>query len=300
MIATERSVYRLPNAGQTYYGDGKVYENGWLSPSSISSYLACPQCWKWERIDKHPKAMAIDLPIGGAIHKAVETWRHRWLTYQETKDPDVLGDYVEEASQVAGEHFDKQFEDPTDDETGGEVLIDLKDFENEGKAKDAMIFWTKAFLPWIADLDTQRGLVAAEVEISEFDVPQPFPFTVVGRIDALYGADLQDGLEIRLGADTKTSKKQEAPGLSAVIQTGIYREFVGGDWLVDVLAKTKTPTFRTYSITPQEVQAAKVRELIVDVAEHICAGDFPPRPGYLCHYDHGLPAFSVTVGDFPS
>lgn len=296
MIAAERSVYRFPNAGQSYYGDGRTYENGWLSPSSINSYLACPLCWKWERIDRFPKAMAIDLPIGGAVHKAVEHLRRRRLSGEpfDLIAPDAL--------EEAGRHFDQQFVNPVDDETGGEVLIDLKDFEDEGKAKDAMIRWSREFLPWIDALDTERGLIFAEAELSEFDVPQPFPFTIVGRIDAGYGAPLEEprDYEFRLGADTKTSKKQAAPGLSAVIQTGIYREFVGGDWLVDVLAKTQTPTFRTYSIAPTEAQAAEVRRLVMDVAEHICAGDFPPRPGYLCHYDHGLPAFSVTVGDFPS
>ena len=286
-LAVARTTYRFPNAGGTY--NGEVYPDGWLSPSQITEYLMCPRCFEWNRIYKHPKAMAIDLPIGGAIHKAVESWRH-----------DFLSDVTQPAEAhiaAAEEHFDRNLE--ADIETGGEILVDLKGFSDEGQAKDLMVKLAKFALTEVATLDGNRGLIAAELDLTDLAIESPYPFPVVGRIDALYGQRQSDDLVPTLGNDLKSSKKQEAPGLNAVIQTTIYDEHIGPiPWLVDVLAKTQTPSFRTYSASYDPEQRQRIHDLVLDVAEQINRGYFPPRPGWACKYDHGFAAFSSVVHGF--
>src|SRR5262249_38679946 len=143
-------------------GDGDV--SAWrfshsdhLSPSQITEYLACPACFKLSRIDRVAKPMNVALPVGGAVHKAVE-WQRLLMVDG--------GNTMVDASDIAADHFDKSLE--VDPETNGEVMLDLGDYKDIGTAKDHAVKLTKYVLPEIAKLDAQRGLIAAELDLRDF------------------------------------------------------------------------------------------------------------------------------------
>jgi hypothetical protein len=174
-----------------------------------------------------------------------------------------------------------------------ETLLDLGAYGNVGEAKDHMVAIAKYVLPEIAKLDAARGLVAAELDLKDF--PNPWPFPMAGRVDALYGPapDLCHG-----GADLKTASKQMTPAFGAALQVAIYKSFLPVTWFIDQVAKTKVPSFATYVLSDDGDEFA--RELVLDVANRIAAGDFPARPGFLCRYGHPGPVFSVTVDGLAS
>lgn len=266
MIAVERSQYVFPHSDH-------------LSPSQVTEYLSCPACFKLNRIDRVPKPMSVALPIGGAVHKAVESMRGMVLA----KNAEGR---LEEAVDAAAWHFDKSLE--VDEETGAEILLDLTGYKTVGEAKDHTVAITRYALPEIAKLDAARGLVAAELDLKDFDNPWPFPMH--GRVDALYGPEPE---LCSMGADLKTAGKQVSPSFAVALQLGIYRSFLPVPWMVDQVAKTKTPSLVTYSMSDDGDEF--VREIVLDVADRICRGDFPARPGFLCKYAHPGPSFSVAI-----
>lgn len=287
--------YRFPNATDDN-------PTGHLSPSQISSWMNCGACYEAERVLHIPRPVNIALPIGIGVHRAVEHYRHKALNLNDGSLPGARG--WAEAIDAAVQAFEEVTTVPFDADSGTELVIDLgSKTESVDAAKDEVVRLSRFILPAIADLDAQRGLIAAEYKTDELpeDVRSAaYPFPMVGRIDALYGGS--DGYATML-ADLKTSGKREAPSAQTAIQMSIYRRFfavAGTDLttLVDVVAKTKAPDFQTYAMTTTAEMDAAVHALVLDVADKISAGYFPPRPGFTCSYTHNLPAFSVAVRGF--
>lgn len=257
----ERTQYEFPHSDH-------------LSPSQIVEYLNCGECFKLSRIERVPRPLAVALPIGGAVHKAVE-----WQRFIALGPSGAARGLNEDAADIAAEHFDKSLD-------GDE--LDLSGYDTIGAAKDHAVAITRYVLPEIAKLDAQRGLVAAELDLRDF--PNPWPFPMHGRVDALYGPDPD---HCDKGADLKTSSKQQTPAFAVALQAAIYRSFIPVQWFVDQVAKTKAPSFVTYALSDGGDEF--VRAIVLDVADRICRGDFPARPGYYCKYEHSGPTFSVTV-----
>jgi hypothetical protein len=113
---------------------------------------------------------------------------------------------------------------------------------------------------------------------------------MAGRVDALYGPEPE---MCNAGADLKTSSKQMKPAFGAALQVAIYRSFLPVTWFIDQVAKTKLPSFVTYVLSDEGDEF--VRDIVLDVANRIAAGDFPARPGFLCKYEHPGPVFTATV-----
>lgn len=283
-----RSEYELPT--------------GYLSPSQVIEFMKCGQCYKWNRIDRVPRPIGIALPIGSAVHKAVEAIRK--VSLEQGGDPFVLDHYAE----VAAEHFDAQVSAPVDEESGTELVIDLKDHGSLGEAKDQAVALTKFLLPKIAEVDRQRGLLVSEYDLAE--LPEEvraaaWPFEMRGRIDALYG-DQSTGVANAM-VDLKTSSKRSAPDNFASLQFSIYgyHFFAAGQSIrlgADVVTKKRIPDFDTYWLGQNgevsELEYTAVRQIVLGVAEDISAGRFPARPSFYCAYEHGLPSFSVAVSGF--
>lgn len=246
-----------------------------LSPSQITEYLSCPKCFELSRIERIPRPLSVALPIGGAVHKAVEIWRSAYIHNRRGLDS-----IVDDLPSAAAEHFDRTLEDVEE--------LDISAYGSVCEAKDHMVAITRYVLPEIAKLDAQRGLVAAELDLKDFENPWPFPMH--GRVDALYGPDPD---HCDKGADLKTASKQQTPAFAVALQVAIYRSFIPVQWFIDQAAKTKVPSFVSYALSDDGDDF--VYELVLEVADRICRGDFPPRPGFLCHYAHPGPSFSVTV-----
>jgi len=295
-VIAERTRYTFPNT---------TSENpGWLSPSQVTSFLYCGECYRLSRIEKMPRPLSVNLPIGSAIHKAVETAR---LNVNGTITQSGIARVVD----VAADWFDQEVAQPTDEETGAplDILeIDLgSKYENVGQVKDAVVRLAEFTIPRILKLDKQRGKIASvEYNLSELAV-QPWPFAVQGRLDALYVDYLADGSKPELAtlmADLKTSSKQQAPDEFTAIAQSIYREF----WLArdlpltviaDVVSKTKSPDLMSYPLVGDDYARKLTHQTVLDVAEDISAGRFRPHPGWWCDYVHGFAEFQVAVSGFP-
>lgn len=263
-----------------------------LSPSQVTEYLACPECFRLARLERAPKPMNVALPIGGAVHRVVEMWRREWYlgdARARVESGLLAGKEITERFVEAGaEHFDRTLE--TDDETGGEIVLDLAGYESIGIAKDHMVEIARFTLSEIAALDSARGLVAAELDLRDF--ANPWPFAMHGRVDALYGPS-EDVCS--MGADLKTASKQATPAFGVALQVAIYRSLIPVPWFVDQVAKTRRPSLQTFVLSEDGDEF--VRRLVLDVAERICRGDFPTRPSFFCKYTHPGPTFRVALGE---
>lgn len=278
MIA-ERT-YRFPNA----VGD----DPGWLSPSQVTSYLRCPQCYYLERIERIPRPLGISLVVGSTVHKAVEYARSTSLAV-----PGIMLD-------VATDFFDNEASTPADAETGAELILDLGSaYSSLGQAKDHALELAKFAVPRILELDRQRGNIAA-VEFNLETLPSPWPFGIHARVDCLYGPTAELAT---ISSDLKTSKNQAKPDEYTALAQSMYEAFWHARELplttaVDVVSKGKHPDLQTYWLDLDAGRRQRAYDTVMQVADAICRGDFPARPGWWCSYEHGWPEFQATAQGF--
>jgi len=286
----ERFTYTFPNS---------THDNpGWLSPSQITEFLRCGYCYKLNRIDHVARPLGINLPIGSAVHKAVE---HARLAVQGGET------HWAPNTDVAADWFDQEVAQPVDEEGHPlDVLeIDLgSKFDSLGKAKDAAVALAKFAVPEILKLDKLRGKVLA-VEFNLSMLESPYPFAVQGRLDALYGDWLETVKpeDASIMADLKTASRMAPPDEYVALAQSIYEEF----WhhrkrplavIADVVSKTKNPEVQTFPLHIDDYGRNLVHQTVLEVADDISAGRFRMRPNFLCPYIHGLPEFQVAVSGF--
>lgn len=264
---------------------------GYLSPSQVQRYMACPRCYFEEYVLQRERKIGVALPIGGAVHRGIEFARRR-LLYGVAWE-------TEEVVEVALDHFEREHQE-----------VDLGKFVSVGAARDEVARLLEWSTPRLLALDAQRRLSNVEVWVCSdpalltepekrhphlpYDkVAAAFPVPVKSRLDAIYA-------EQRVVSDLKTASSKGMPQ-GAAFQLGFYllpfvfhnRPAAG---LIDVLVKTKEPALQHYALS--DVDAAVMHATITDVAECISEGYFPARPGMFCSYDHGFPALSVAVDGF--
>jgi len=288
-----RSKFVFPNTTEEYEGH--------LSPSQVTEFLACGQCYYLNRVRKLPKPLSINLPIGSAIHKAVEQARLDAATFHR------LGTQPLPADEVAASWFDQEVSQPSDPESGTEIMeVDLGSrFDSLGKAKDLVVSLALYVVPHILKLDSERGKLAA-TEFNLLQLPSPWPFKVEGRMDALYVDWLADATKpelATLSSDLKTSSKQEPPDEFTAIAQSMYRQFwisrgLSMAILADVAAKTTKPSLATYSLNTDDYGQQLTYQTVLDVAEDISAGRFRPRPNWRCSYLHGFNEFQAAARGF--
>src|SRR5262252_7277390 len=118
-------------------GEWRFPHSDHLSPSQVTEYLACPACFKLSRIDRVAKPMNVALPVGGAVHKAVEAMRRNRLDFKpspvgggqiQPEEFDSFVDYRDQFLTAAVDHFDESLE--IDPETNGEVMLDLGEYKD--------------------------------------------------------------------------------------------------------------------------------------------------------------------------
>lgn len=250
---------------------------GYLSPSQINLYMACPACYELQYIHQQPSPTSIALPLGGAVHYGIEYQRRQVLAGEVPDYEDVV--------ETGVEHFN--------DEVGRAESLDLGKLASTDEAKDQVARLLRFAAPRLMALDEKRGLVACELDLKDFGENNPWPFPIVGRVDALYGPG---PALVNLGTDTKTAARAEYPSESISLQLGIYREFIPVGWVVDQVTKTRSPQLTTYELADDGREY--VLDTVLDVARHISAGDFPVRPSFMCRYVHGSPSFSITTADY--
>ncbi len=170
-----------------------------------------------------------------------------------------------------------------------------------GGARSA--FAAKTLIP----IDLELGLKAVEVRIwglgqpydneekqwSETSQTEPlFPFPFLAYADAMYENALKD---------TKTAHRLLMPDYLTALQLTLYRlpwlqagytDFKAG---IDQFAKrkdeqlTKEKDYRAYWLESDESRDQQAIKFVLQVAQDISRGIFPPRPSYMCLFDHGMP-----------
>jgi hypothetical protein len=275
---------------------GYTLPRGYLSPSAINKYLACPACYEAEYILNQPKKLGSALFLGGAVHKAVEHMRSAVLLARTYDFDDAL--------QAAADYFDKETERSSDIELA-------KGYDSLGAVKDHAVELSSFVLQELCRLDGQRGLIAAELTVASSESLlegagsnsvcwNAFGFPFKARIDAVYGRE--DGTPTGY-SDLKTTSSQRKPDFKATLQMWMYGQSLRPHALtgfVDQVGKTKTPTLRAYTLDQPGYgyqHEDPMYLLVTDVAEQISEGYFPPRPSENCDYDHGLPRFTLTIED---
>jgi len=223
-----------------------------LSYSSISSYLACGQAWKYHYLDKVPTPTSPELVFGSAFHGTIETF--------------IGSGHQGNLVDLWQENWVKQLE------TNPEITWE----------KDTPEDYCNLGVKMFADENIQRGILSiksdrieTKVELRVPDVPVP----VVGYIDVI----TEDGIP----GDFKTSRfawnNDRALGetqplfyLAAMNQLGIhthnyhFRHFV--------FVKTKTPQFQAIEHVYNAGQLFWLFGMIRRVWQAIEAGCFPLNP----------------------
>lgn len=305
MTTETRSRYVFPNATEEY-------PFGYLRPTLVNAYRDCPRCAELEWVRKVPKPESIHFAIGGAVHKVAESIGRAIL------DDASLGIKIKEDGKldltpledIAADEFDRRLHENLDEESGVEyVEVDLAKFSDLGAAKDEAVRLVPLLLETLPTLFRDRGLLATEMSLrdlyTEDVLNEVWPFPMNGTLDAVYGAD-----EVLKGmSDFKTAASRGGPDENNAIQFALYTlpaHHLGVDpWVAcDKIIKTKTPYMETYWANGNGIvlpeQYAVVKEIVLDVADRISAGDFPIGHGWHgSHtYSHNFPAFSLAVSGF--
>lgn len=258
---------------------------GYLSSSQVNRYLSCAACYEADYILRIPKPVSINLPIGSGVHAGIE-----WMRMQRMQKQGVK---ISELTELAVNHYELETSTAADAESGTELIIDLgSSYKSLDEGKDKVADLVRFAAPLIAELDDQRGGVAA-AELDLVNFPSPYPFEFHGRLDALYGPDVESPVGI---GDVKTSRDRfKAPDADAAIQLTLYAEFFPGVWVMaDVISKTQPPEFHSWRLRVDDKAVTRVHNLVVEVAVGISAGRFLPSPSWKCNYSHGLPEFQPT------
>ena len=303
---------------------------GYLSPTQVWGYINCPYCYYLERIAKVPKPVSADLMIGRFAHASIAHMRAILTPPLEDGarlGAEITPTFSAECVESGAAAFEQVITERVDvEETGEAVPIEVeltKKFKDIGQAKDLAANLVRYSLPMIAKYDREAGIAAFEARVrhlgksfhgypelfaklsaeEQADAEEeseeqwvdgvepvfPFPFKAILDVAYLNGVI----------KDVKTSSRNGSPGNLEALQLVEYdlsfwssgeRHRLG--W--DVMIKTKSPNFAVYWLNGDgqvtDEQYEYVRWRVLDAADHICAGDFPPNDGSLfCKYTHGLP-----------
>jgi hypothetical protein len=227
-----------------------------LSYSSISSYLACGQAWKYHYLDKVQKPTAEALFFGSAFHNTVETfianghqgnivecWQDAW-TKQKESDPSVVFDSSEEESHNTGVR-----------------MLTAPDIQK-------------------GILSIKSKQIETKVELRVPGVPIP----VIGYIDVI----TDDGVpgDFKTSSKSWTSDKavnemQPVFYLAALNQAG--KPVPGGRFRHYVFVKTREPKFQVIEHVHQPGEMFWMFGMIKSVWTGIDRGVFPLNPtGWKC------------------
>jgi hypothetical protein len=272
---------------------------GFLSFSQVSQYARCPSCYEARYVHGWRTPVSINLVLGHALHEAVKQVRTcHVLSHQSLPNP----------KDVASDAFDAELKSGIDKETGAEATIDLSSqFRSIGEAKDMAVQMAAFAAETLMPIDVELGLKAVEVRIWGLGQPYDtgeqqwqktmrstpiFPFPFLAYADAMYENALKD---------TKTAHRLLMPDYLTALQLTLYRlpwrrtgytDFKAG---VDQFAKRKgeelTPEkdYRAYWLDSDEERDQQAIDFVLQIAGDISKGIFPPRPSYMCLFDHGMP-----------
>jgi len=253
-------------------------ENLHISHSQIFCYLACGLKYKLQYVEQRPKErISLALPLGSAIHKAIERYYRSMLDDKAIVSLILLETLFEENLLLALDN--------------SEVPVI---FKNEAPDTDAAINMGKGLLKAFYE-----NIDLAGMEIVDVELPLSAPLytehgektdiNLIGVIDLL----LKDADDNYLVVDNKTSKqKKSQDAVDDDLQMTAYSYLLATNGYVfpraevncrfDVLRKLKTPTLEHYYTS----RTAENRRRFAKIANAVLAGIeqriFIPVKGWLC------------------
>jgi putative RecB family exonuclease len=228
-----------------------------LSASKIATYLLCPRRYKFRYVARiratwKPSVLA----LGGAVHAALEIF-HRQRVAGASMAPAAVGALfrIEWACELVDEVRFRDDEHPDDLAAIGELLV-------------------KQYAATNQDLDVRAAEVPFEMEVAR-------GISLRGVFDALLAGD-----RVR---ELKTAARAYDEGsLSRHIQVSTYAfaypRLFGPDAVIEVVAllKQRHPRIAVHEVTRTAEQQSWFTQLVIEVADAIAAGAFPPNPSWAC------------------
>ncbi len=240
-----------------------------LSHSSVNTYLMCPKSWQFRYIEKPRVKVAVALPFGTAIHKAIQTYIAAKVEGHDVKPlvdlwPDCWHGALHEPRNADNIKWDRTYDHYTN--LGASML----------SAPD-VVAAIEGIEPLLVPIPGEP-LPYVEYRV-EFRVPG-VPVPVIGYIDMIE----VDGVPV----DFKTAARKWSKGKEHTeMQTDFYLlglNYEGYDlnpnlqFRYYIFTKTKSPTCQILDTVRCWGDLLFTMQTIKEVWEAIQAGAFPPNP----------------------
>jgi DNA helicase II / ATP-dependent DNA helicase PcrA len=223
-----------------------------LSPSAVSGYRSCPQQYLFSRrwsLKEGPKAV---LSFGSVMHTTIK--RFVGQLRKGTKLP-----FEEVARIFESEWSSAGFED---------------DYQEKGYKQDGLE-QLRAFHASV--LETPPQVLEQE---KSFELPLANNVTIIGRMDQVNSLGRKD-VEI---IDYKTGKPKKDADAKKDLQLSLYalaaKEIF--EWNPARLVFHYLQNNQIQVTTRDAKQLDEVQKIVLEAAADIRAGEFPPKPGFVC------------------
>lgn len=244
-----------------------------LSYSSVNTYLTCPKSWWWRHVEKPRVPVAVALPFGTAIHKAVQTYISARVEGHDVKPlidlwPDSWQGALNEKRNRDNIKWDRTYDHYT--KLGASIL----------SAPD-VVAAVEGMEPMIALMPAETAIIEKWIEFRVPGVSVP----IVGYIDLIE----KDGVSVDLKtASRKWDKNKEHREMQVDFYLlGLnyegYEHNPNLQFRYYIFTKTKSPTCQKLPTSRTWGQLFFTMKVIKEVWEAIQAGVFPPNPtGWKC------------------
>ena len=239
-----------------------------LSPSAVSGYRSCPQQYLFRRswsLKEGPKAV---LSFGSVMHTTIKRFVDQLRKGVNLPFEEVARIFETEWSSAG-------FED---------------DYQESGYKKDG-IEQLRAF--HAAMLEGPPKVLEQE---KSFELPLDNNVTIIGRMDQVNSLGRND-VEI---IDYKTGKPKKDAVAKRDLQLSLYalaaKEIF--EWNPVRLVFHYVQNNQTQVTTRDAKQLEEAQKIVLEAAADIRAGEFPPKPGFICRscaYKPICPAFEEAL-----
>jgi len=239
-----------------------------LSPSAVSGYRSCPQQYLFSRswsLKEGPKAV---LSFGSVMHTTIKRFVDQLRKGVKLPFEEVVRIFETEWSSAG-------FED---------------DYQESGYKKDG-IEQLRAF--HAAMLEAPPKVLEQE---KSFELPLENNVTIIGRMDQVNSLG-RDDVEI---IDYKTGKPKKDADAKKDLQISLYalaaKEIF--EWSPVRLVFYYLQNNQVQVTTRDAKQLDEAQKIVLEAAADIRAGEFPPKPGFICRncaYKPICPAFEEAL-----
>lgn len=229
-----------------------------LSASKLTCYLQCARRYKFRyELKIAPPWKASALALGSAVHATIETFHQQRM---------VGASMVPEAAAALLRV-----------DLAAELSEDIKYKDDETSAD-------------LARTGTQlvRMYTAANQNVAVTAAEVPFELRITNDVvlRGVFDALLEHG---RVRELKTTARDHDAGTLARHVQVSCYswafKALTGRDAIIEVVAmlKLKHPRIETHEVTRSATELSWFVELVVEIANAIETGSFPPNPSWACN-----------------